>query len=316
LFGTTAMTDERAVFTAAAGLTEMAGWMAHDAGRDALAEQHFQRALGMATVGQDHQLGGHILASLSHLAHHTKRPEQAITYARQGHDRLRAGHPHPGVESKLFAMQARGHAALGQYDPCREQLRHAERVLDRGIADPVSPWVSHFDEASLAAEAARCFQRLGKLDAARCQAEQVVELRPRERARSRAFAQLILISILIAQGRPDEACAVAFDVLDATRTLGSYLVVRQFEDLTERFAPYERQHARSPLAERSIYMTDGLLASNPAERLGDGRSRVAALSGGGFTRTGQRRPRPIRRGRRRSTPRRSAPPDDPVAGRG
>ncbi len=50
----------------------------------------------------------------------------------------------------------------------------------------------------------------------------------------------MLISILIAQGRPDEACAVAYDVLDATRTLGSYLVVRQFEDLAERFAPYER----------------------------------------------------------------------------
>jgi hypothetical protein len=240
LFGTAALTDEPAVFTAAAGLTEMAGWMAHDAGRDALADQHFQRALGLATVGQDHQLSGHILASLSHLAHHTKRSEQAIAYARQGHDRLQAGQPHPGVAAKLFAMQARGHAALGQADPCRDQLRHAERVLDSSATEPRSPWVSQFDEASLAAEAARCFRQLGQLDAARRQAEQVVELRPRERARSRAFAQLMLISILIAQGRPDEACAVAYDVLDATRTLGSYLVVRQFEDLAERFAPYER----------------------------------------------------------------------------
>jgi ATP/maltotriose-dependent transcriptional regulator MalT len=137
-------------------------------------------------------------------------------------------------------MQARGHAALGQDDPCREQLRQAERVLGSAVAGHVSPWVSHFDEASLAAEAARCFGRLGRLDAARHQAEQVVELRPRERARSRAFAQLMLISILIAQGRPDEARAVAYDVLDATRTLSSYLVVRQFEDLQERFAPYER----------------------------------------------------------------------------
>jgi transcriptional regulator with XRE-family HTH domain len=52
MFGTTSLTDESGVFTAAAGLTEMAGWMAHDAGRDALAEQHFQRALGMATVAR------------------------------------------------------------------------------------------------------------------------------------------------------------------------------------------------------------------------------------------------------------------------
>jgi hypothetical protein len=239
LFGT-ADADESGVFVAAGGLTEMAGWMAHDAGRDGLAEQHFQRALGMATVGQDHQLGAHIFASLSHLAHHAKRPGQAIAYAQQGHNRLRTGSPHPGVEARLFAMQARGHAALRQDDSCREQLRHAERVLGDAVLDATSPWVSHFDEASLAAETARCFRQLGELDAARRQAEQVVELRPRERARSRAFAQLMLISILIGQGKPEEACGVAYDVLDATRSLGSYLVVRQLEELAQRFEPYQR----------------------------------------------------------------------------
>lgn len=53
LFGSTAEADERGAFVAAAGLTEMAGWMAHDAGRDSLAKQHFQRALGMAMYGRD-----------------------------------------------------------------------------------------------------------------------------------------------------------------------------------------------------------------------------------------------------------------------
>jgi hypothetical protein len=232
--------EEHGVFTAAAALTEMAGWMAHDAGRGALAEQHFQRALGLAHAGGDHQLGANILGSLSHLAHHTGQAEQAVAYAAQGHRRLQAGAPHPAVEARLLAMQARGYAALNQDEACGQRLRQAERVL-AGASDEVpSPWVSHFDEASLAAEAARCFKRLGHLGAARRQAEHVVEMRPRHRARSRAFAQLMLVSVLIAEGRPDEACAVATEVLDSTRSLGSYLVVQQLEQLERLLEPHRR----------------------------------------------------------------------------
>jgi transcriptional regulator with XRE-family HTH domain len=68
LFGTDAGASNPALFTAAAGLTEMAGWMAHDAGRDASAKRHFGRALALVQVGGDHQLTAHILGSMSHLA--------------------------------------------------------------------------------------------------------------------------------------------------------------------------------------------------------------------------------------------------------
>lgn len=41
------------VFAAAAALTEMAGWMAHDSGQDERAERHFARALPLAHVAGD-----------------------------------------------------------------------------------------------------------------------------------------------------------------------------------------------------------------------------------------------------------------------
>ena len=50
----------------------------------------------------------------------------------------------------------------------------------------------------------------------------------------------MLISILVAQGKPDEACVVAEEVLDATRALGSYLVVQQLEELDRLLTPYRR----------------------------------------------------------------------------
>jgi tetratricopeptide (TPR) repeat protein len=101
-----------------------------------------------------------------------------------------------------------------------------------------SPWVSRFDEGSLASEAARCLRQLGDLAEAQRQAERIIELRPGDRTRSRAFGQLILVTVLIAQGKPDEACALAQEVLDATQQLGSYLVIQQLLDLKQLLEPH------------------------------------------------------------------------------
>ena len=76
LFGLDHDGDGQLVFTAAAALTEMAGWMAHDAGRDQAAEQHFARSLDLVKVGGDRQLGVHVLASIC-------RSEETVSNARR-----------------------------------------------------------------------------------------------------------------------------------------------------------------------------------------------------------------------------------------
>jgi len=45
--------------------------------------------------------------------------------------------------------------------------------------------------------------------------------------------QLVLVRVLIAQGRPDEACALARAVLEATQALGSFLVAQQLLDVKD-----------------------------------------------------------------------------------
>jgi hypothetical protein len=81
-------------------------------------------------------------------------------------------------------------------------------------------------------------RQLGDLGEAQRQAERIIVLRPGERTRSRAFGQLILVTVLIRQGKPDEACAVAQQVLDATQSLGSYLVIQQLLDLEPLLEPH------------------------------------------------------------------------------
>jgi transcriptional regulator with XRE-family HTH domain len=238
IFGTRVGSDGAAVFTAAGALSEMAGWMAHDAGHDQMAGQHFRRSYDLAVMGGDRQLCAHILASMSHLALHLGRLAEAIELAERGQSALNNASPNHGVAARLMAMQARGLAATGEPGLCGKALLQAECALGRHPVEEVSPWVSQFDAGSLANESARCLRALGELDAARRQAEQIIALRSREQARSRAFGHLLLASVLIAQGRPDEACIVIQEALNATESLASFQVVQQLQQLREQLLPY------------------------------------------------------------------------------
>lgn len=243
LFGAVAAGPE--VFTAASALTEMAGWMAHDAGRDESAQQHFSRALDLATAGSDVQLRAHILASMSHLALHQNQPKQAIRFARQGQSTLGVRPSNPALAAQLLTMEARGLATLPQPEAneCGKALLRAERMLSHQAAEQPSPWISRFDEGSLASEAARCLRRLGQLSAAARQAQLIMEIRPGTHTRSRAFGQLLLARILVAQGEPEHACRIAQEVLDATQSLSSYLVIRQLNELSQLLASYGANRA-------------------------------------------------------------------------
>jgi hypothetical protein len=256
LFGGMSGADSRAVFTAAAGLTEMAGWMAHDGGHDAVAERHFHRALDLVKVGGDRQLDVHILGSMSHLAHHLNKPDEAIALTRSGQEILRrSGPPNPGLRARLLAMEARGVAAQRESAKCARLLVLAENALADEPAEAPSQWVSHFDEGSLASEAARCMRQLGQFDEAERQAQRVIALRPGDRRRSRAFGQLGLVMALIARGKPDEACAVAHEVLNGTQSLSSFLVLQQLRELHGLLTPYRSNRV---VAEFLECLTGGL----------------------------------------------------------
>jgi tetratricopeptide (TPR) repeat protein len=238
LFGGDLVIEDPSVFTAAAGLTEMAGWMAHDAGRDDRAYSHFLRAFHLSKASQDRHLGVHILASLSHLAHHKNDPNRAIRFAQAGQTALAESPENPELSARLLAMQAKGRAALGDHRETQNLLGQAEAALGGTHEEAPSEWVSRFDLGSLASEAARCMRQLGRPTKAQEHAYQILALRPSNSTRSRAFGQLFLIESLIDQGEPDEACRIIREVVDATQSLGSHLVVQRFQRIHDQLTPY------------------------------------------------------------------------------
>ena len=95
----------REIFTAAGALTEMTGWMSHDAGRDQAAREHFTRALDLARTGGDRQVIAHILASTGHIADHLGDPDEAVRAAQAGLGALLPGNPSDRAAKAAAAMQ-------------------------------------------------------------------------------------------------------------------------------------------------------------------------------------------------------------------
>ncbi|MGD1220575.1 hypothetical protein AB9Q10_19345 [Streptomyces krungchingensis] len=232
--------DSEVAFGAAVVLTEMAAWMAHDAGRDDLASGHFDRALRLSQSLTDVAVGANVLAGMSHLALQTDQIGSAANLARSGLARLVAGPQVPTLAARLHAMEARALAQLSAEREAQRALETAREALVIARTAPPSMWVAPFDEAALASEAASVLLDLGALKAAAEEAEHALELRDASRVRSRAFGQVTLARVLLAQGQPDAACSVGMELLNACQSVTSLRLSRQLDVLQADFDPYRQ----------------------------------------------------------------------------
>ncbi|HEY8986009.1 MAG TPA: hypothetical protein VIU15_41345 [Streptomyces sp.] len=232
--------DGEAVFGAAVVLTEMAAWMAHDAGRDDLASGHFDRALRLSQSLTDVTAGVNVLAGMSHLALQTDRVQAAADLARTGLTRLASGPRVPTLMARLHAMEARALAQLRSEREAQRSLDAAREALDLARTAPTSRWVAPFDEAALASEGASVLLDLGALKAAAKEAERALALRDASRVRSRAFGQVTLARVLLSQGRLDAACAVGVELLNACQSVTSLRLSSQLASLQTDFAQHHQ----------------------------------------------------------------------------
>ncbi|MFB7507960.1 XRE family transcriptional regulator [Streptomyces broussonetiae] len=225
------------VFAAAAALTEMAGWMAHDSGHDDRAAQHFTSALPLARTSGDLPLAAHVAASSSHLALETGDAAGAVGWARSGLDLAAQGPRIPALTARLQTMRARALAVAAQRTPAARALEAARSGFEAS-ATADHPWLSPFDAAALASESALILRDLEQYDQALAHAEQAVALREAGRARSLALSRISLVDIHVRQGNLDAAVSVGHDLLSTSLTLGSVRVVQQLDGLRRLLEPH------------------------------------------------------------------------------
>ncbi|MGD1224974.1 hypothetical protein AB9Q10_41895 [Streptomyces krungchingensis] len=223
----------RALLSTAAEATLLAGWMSYDACRHGLAQRYFLQALRLAQDANDRRFAGSILSAMSHQATFLGRYTQAATLARAA---LMGISPvaTPTLRAQFHAMEARALARTGDVRACEAALSAATKALEGRNTDDEPEWISYFDEAELAAEAAHCFRDVNSARQAVAHAENAMS---GSHVRSDFFATMVLADAHLRAGDVEEACRVAVDALDLGEQLKSARCVSYLAEFRQNLAP-------------------------------------------------------------------------------
>lgn len=247
----------RELFSAAAVLTRLVGWMAYDVGVHGMAQRYFVQALRLAQASGDRALGAYVLATMSRQAVYLGHGREAVQLARvaqQGALALAT----PRVRVILHAVEARGHGLLGDGRACMAALVRAEQALSQaGPAAEEPEWARYVDEAQLADEHAHCFRDLEDHRRAREFAERSLMLRDTQYARSLLFCRTVLATALLGLGELDRACALEAEATEEAGGLRSARAVDYVREFSLRLTPYRD----SPAVKDFMVRTDEFLHS-------------------------------------------------------
>jgi len=237
-------TTGRALFSAAAEATQLAGWCAYDTGEHGIAQRYLIHALDLARAVGDDCLGAEILAAMSHQATYLGNATAAIDLAQAaGRTAQRAGVPVLVAEAAV--MEAHAHARRHDGRACAASLTTAEQALDRADRSRDPQWIAYFDEAYMSAKFGHCFRELGQAKQAERFAARSLHMDGRY-VRGRAFNLALLATVHAQQGEPERACTIGTEALTLTAELKSARATDYVRKLQSQLAP----HAKAPTVRR------------------------------------------------------------------
>ncbi len=151
----------RALFTAAAILCEVIGWMAYDAERHSVAQRYFVQALRLAKDADEPAYGAYVLATMAHQALYLNRPDQALRFALAARSNVHVSTV-PIVATEATLMAAQAYARLGNETDCRAMILDAERLFAQVGAVSTPEWASHWTDAVFATYVGVSWVDMGK----------------------------------------------------------------------------------------------------------------------------------------------------------
>ncbi|MBA3905619.1 MAG: XRE family transcriptional regulator [Pseudonocardiales bacterium] len=231
----------RALFSAAGESTQLAAWMAYDAGLHGLAQRYFIQALGLADAGEDRLLAASILDAMSHQANYLGRYKEAANLARAA----RLGTQSAGIPiltAHFHAMEARALARTSDVEACDRAMGAAVEHFAQHTPGDGPEWISYFDAAELSAELGHCNRDLGRPDRAIEHATEALGTASGDYARSDFFVAMVLADAHLDRGDVEEGCRVAAQALAVGETLESARCRSYVDEFKQRL----RKHRTSP----------------------------------------------------------------------
>ncbi|TCM49426.1 helix-turn-helix domain-containing protein [Kribbella sp. VKM Ac-2568] len=219
LAGTYDAETGRQLFTAAARLCDLGGFMCFDSSRQGLGQRYYIQALRLAKASGDRTLGAHILGDMSLQAYDLGRPSEALALAEAGHCTARdCGSP--STAARCSALQARAHGLAGDQAATARAMKAAERELNQADLDDEPFWIRFFTEEQLAAEFMYTAHDLGQTAEVQLHAPTVLQSSAGMQRREVLATSTLAASYLPTKRNPssgradvDMACKVLTDAL-------------------------------------------------------------------------------------------------------
>ncbi|MFB9249325.1 helix-turn-helix domain-containing protein [Sphaerisporangium melleum] len=235
------------LMTAAAAMTQLAGWTAFDLDLHGQAQQYFGQALKLAKMGNDALTGARILATMTHQALHLEQPEQAVWLARAAVDSARRVQAPPRVMAMLLVDEAR--AVASQAKPgetgdahnakrVERLLGEAEREYARGSTDRDPVWIAWQDAPELTARMSKCWKLLGDHKRAADCAESAVREFIGKRPRAAQLNKMSAAEAYLGMGEVEQAVDSARAAIPLASSLTSVRSVERIRKFSDRLEPY------------------------------------------------------------------------------
>jgi hypothetical protein len=239
----------------------------------ALAQRYYLQALNLAMGAGDRLYAASVLAHTSRLTaqigYRSVTERDRIRHGREAIAQARAGHSvaNGAATSVLSALpcavEARGHALLGDVSAIRTSVLGAERHYERArLADEPS-WLGFYSDAELAADLGRCLRDVGEPEQATRLMTRAIDGYEPWRIRSRCFVQTGLAAAYLIRRDFEHAAALGHE---AVRTAARVSSARALDRLCVLQRQVRPLRTGSPhLGELHDCVTD-LLARNRAQR--------------------------------------------------
>lgn len=226
------------LFTAAAEITYLLGWMSADAARPGLAERYYIQAVRLAEEAGDHLMRSTVLRSLSVQAVELGHNQAGLDLAEAAADGIRRGATArkrawiTGMRAEaLAASRHNRHGAL-------QLLRKAEAELEHADSPPEHEWTGAYRRESFEHQVGLTLAQLGDFKGAEEHyAASVASRRPHER-RTRALIGAELADVQLRQRHPEQAARTLLDLRDDLCAVSSRRLNRTLTAVRTGWRPF------------------------------------------------------------------------------
>ncbi len=244
LHGTYSEKTGKALLTAVAKTTRLAGYTAADLGRHALAQRYYIQALDLAMRAGNRAYAAELLSEMSRmtlligqnsLTEHDRLPHarQAVALARSGLT-VAQGKAASVLVAELHALEGRGLALLGDTRAAGHAVLAAERLYESSRPDDTAP--VFYTDAAIASELGRCLHDVGESAQAIKLSTAALHGYESWRVRNRCWVQTDLASAHLLGRDLEQAATFGRDALRTAAEVSSNRVLERLRTLQRQVA--------------------------------------------------------------------------------